>query len=356
MKHEHLWRIIDVEINRITEGLRVLEDLARFKWEDPQLSIKLKEMRNQIARSVNCFKTQLITARNAEHDLGLELSQTLQLDHKTILVELVTANFKRIQEGLRSLEEHFKILDYYEQAKKYEKLRFQTYTLEKNCFEKFFLPKDSLFPDTELYCLTASEYSLGRSNLEIVKAMLEAGVKLIQYREKDLKMQQQFAECLLIRELTHVHQATFIINDHLDLALAVDADGVHLGQDDLPITAARKLLGTKKLIGLSTHSPEQMHAAVQAEVDYIGVGPIYQTNTKKDVCAPVGLEYLDYVVTHCPIPFVAIGGIKEHNLETVIHHGAKCVALVTEIVGEPEISAKINNLKLKISKTKELTR
>ncbi len=351
MKYENLWRIVDVETNRITEGLRVLEDLARFHWEDAELAKELKQIRSQVAISVNSFKAQLITARDAEHDLGLELSQKLKLDHKEELSALVTANFKRVQEGLRSLEEQFKILDYYNQAKDYEKLRFQVYTLEKSFYLRYF--KHTQFPDTELYCLTASEYSQGRSNLEVITAMLEAGVKLIQYREKDLKMQQQFTECLAIRELTRSYQATFIINDHLDLALSVDADGVHLGQDDLPISIARKLLGKEKLLGLSTHSPEQMHAAVVAGVDYIGVGPIYQTYTKKDVCAPVGLEYLDYVVQNCPIPFVAIGGIKEHNLAQVVQHGARCLALVTEIVGAPEIGTKIKNIQNKISQVKE---
>jgi thiamine-phosphate pyrophosphorylase len=125
------------------------------------------------------------------------------------------------------------------------------------------------------------------------------------------------------------------------LALLVGADGVHVGQDDLPVEAVRRLAGPDMIIGLSTHSPEQAQAALKMEVDYIGVGPIFLTNTKKDVCAPVGLEYLEYVVQNIPLPFVAIGGIKEHNILEVRKRGAACICLVTEIVGAIDIKAKV---------------
>jgi len=136
----------------------------------------------------------------------------------------------------------------------------------------------------------------------------------------------------------------FIVNDYVDIAQLVDADGVHVGQDDFPVAEVRRLIGPDKLIGLSTHNPEQAAAAVIAGADYIGVGPIFSTRTKDDVCAPVGLGYLDHVVRTCPLPFVAIGGIKEHNLGQVLDHGAKTVCLVTEIVGAGEIAATVRRL------------
>ncbi len=205
------------------------------------------------------------------------------------------------------------------------------------------------FPDSDIYCITASRYSLGRSNLEVVRQILEAGVKIIQYREKDFPMRQKYQECLAIRDLTAKYNACFFINDDVHLALAVESDGVHVGQDDLPVEKVRELVGEKMLIGLSTHSPEQADEAVKSEVvDYIGVGPLYQTFTKKDVQPPVGLGYLDYVVGRHRIPFVAIGGIKENNVADVIRHGAKCVCLVTEIVGAPSISARIGAIRKQI--------
>lgn len=196
-----------------------------------------------------------------------------------------------------------------------------------------------------IYAILSEEHSLGRSNLEVCEALLRAGIKVIQYREKDKKAGAMFDECQALRRITRDAGATFIVNDHLDLALLTDADGVHLGQEDLPPTAARKLLGPGKIIGLSTHGPSQARAAqTSGVVDYIGVGPIFATKTKKDVCDPVGFEYLDYVVEHIPMPFVAIGGIKEHNIADVRGRGAHVVCLVTEIVGAEDIEAKVRSL------------
>lgn len=199
--------------------------------------------------------------------------------------------------------------------------------------------------DTDLYCITAEEHSRGRSNIEVVKEMINSGVKVIQYREKDKKLLHKYAECLEIRAMTKEASVTFIVNDDIDIAMLVKADGVHIGQDDLPIEKVRELVGNDMIIGLSTHSPKQAEEAVKRGADYIGVGPIYKTYTKKDVCDPVGLEYLRNVVRNIPIPHVAIGGIKEHNMMEVIKHGTKCIAMVTEIVGADNIEEKIKTIK-----------
>jgi thiamine-phosphate pyrophosphorylase len=195
-----------------------------------------------------------------------------------------------------------------------------------------------------LYGLTAEKFSLGRTNTEVVRAMLDAGVRIIQYREKTKKMGAKHEECLLLRAMTREYEAAFIVNDDIDLALLVNADGVHVGQEDLPVAAVRRLVGPDVAIGLSTHSPDQARGAVAAGADYIGVGPIFATRTKEDVCAPVGLNYLDFVVHNIDLPCVAIGGIKEGNLAEVLSHGARCTALVTEIVGAEDIGKTIGRL------------
>lgn len=205
----------------------------------------------------------------------------------------------------------------------------------------------------DLYGITAEEYSLGRSNIQVVGLLIESGIKVIQYREKEKSMRQKYEECLAIRKMTEEAGVTFIVNDHVDLALLVGADGVHLGQDDLPLEQVRRLTAEKLIIGLSTHAPAQAVSALRAQVDYIGVGPIYSTKTKKDVCAPVGLGYLDYVVKNVKLPFVAIGGIKEHNAAEVCGRGAKCLALVTELVGAADISQKVRALRVVIKSTLE---
>lgn len=202
--------------------------------------------------------------------------------------------------------------------------------------------------DTDLYCLTALKFSNGRSNIEVVREMLDNDIKLIQYREKEIKSGQKYEECVEIRKMTREAGAAFIINDDIDLAMMVEADGIHIGQEDFPVHAVRKLIGEEMAIGLSTHSPREAQNALKAGADYIGVGPIFRTFTKDDVVDPVGFEYLDYVVENIDLPFVAIGGIKEHNIAEVMSRGAKCVALVTEIVGADDIGSMIRQLRAAI--------
>lgn len=201
---------------------------------------------------------------------------------------------------------------------------------------------------TDLYGITAEKYSLGRSNIEVVEEMIAAGIEIIQYREKTKEMLDKYRECKKIRKLTAEAGVKLIVNDDVDLALSVNADGVHIGQEDLPPSVVRDLIGPEKIIGLSTHSPEQAQTALKQAVDYIGVGPIFPTNTKENVCRAVGLDYLDYVVENIDLPFVAIGGIKEHNSGQVKDRGADCIAMVTEIVGAEDIPNKVQSLRARL--------
>lgn len=197
-----------------------------------------------------------------------------------------------------------------------------------------------------IYGMTARKFSRGRSNIDVVQQMIAGGVKIIQYREKrpHTSHRVMLDECRQLRTLTREHGVLFIVNDHVDIAMLTDADGVHVGQDDLPVDQVRKLVGSDKIIGLSTHSPQQAQKAMDVGADYIGVGPIFSTRTKADVCDPVGLEYLAYAAKNVTIPFVAIGGIKTHNIEQVSRLGAKTICLVTEIVGADDIVAMTRTL------------
>ncbi len=197
-----------------------------------------------------------------------------------------------------------------------------------------------------VYGITAEKFSRGRTNIEVVNEMIAGGISLIQYREKrpEKSFAEMYTECLAIRKLTREAGVLFIVNDFPTLALLTDADGVHVGQDDFPVPELRSLMGADKIIGLSTHEPAHALKAVQLGADYIGVGPIFSTQTKDDVCAPVGLGYLDFVAKQGQLPFTAIGGIKEHNLAEVIAHGAKSACLVTEIVGADDIAGTVRRL------------
>jgi thiamine-phosphate pyrophosphorylase len=197
-----------------------------------------------------------------------------------------------------------------------------------------------------IYGMTASKFSRGRSNIDVVQQMIAGGATIIQYREKrpHTSHRVMLDECRQLRAVTREHGVLFIVNDHVDIAMLTDADGVHVGQDDLPVDQVRKLVGPHKIIGLSTHSPQQAQAAMAVGADYIGIGPIFSTRTKEDVCDPVGLEYLAYAVKNVTIPFVAIGGIKTHNIDQVSRLGAKTICLVTEIVGADDITAMTRTL------------
>ncbi|MGC8764687.1 MAG: thiamine phosphate synthase [Brevinematia bacterium] len=200
-----------------------------------------------------------------------------------------------------------------------------------------------------IYAITCESRSLGRKNIEVVREMIKGGIEILQYREKNNKtMKEKYFECLEISKIAKENGILFIVNDYIDIAMAVDADGIHIGQDDIPVEVARKLLGHNKIIGVSTHCPEQAIKAVEDGADYIGVGPIFYTNTKENVVSPVGIEYLDFVAKNFSIPFVAIGGIKETNIEEVLRHGAKTVAMVTEITEAINIVEKIQSLRKKL--------
>jgi thiamine-phosphate pyrophosphorylase len=167
--------------------------------------------------------------------------------------------------------------------------------------------------------------------LNTVEAALKGGLTLLQYREKTADDSIRLEEARKLRQLCHAYGALFIINDRVDLALAVNADGVHLGQQDMPIATARQLLGSQRLVGLSTTNLEEMQGAIAQGVDYIGVGPVYETPTKVGKAA-TGLEYVNYAAKNCPIPWFAIGGIDANNVNDVIDAGAERVAVVRSLM------------------------
>ncbi len=182
-----------------------------------------------------------------------------------------------------------------------------------------------------LYGITGEKFANSKSNYQCVKEMIDGGIKIVQYREKDKTMREMIKEAIEISNLCKEKEVLFIVNDHIDLAILTDADGVHVGQDDMAPKDIRKLIGDNKIIGLSTHSIEQAQSAYKdINVDYIGVGPIFPTTTKD--AKPVGLEYLDYVSGNLDIPFVAIGGIKTSNIDKIISRNAHSICMVSEVV------------------------
>lgn len=198
-----------------------------------------------------------------------------------------------------------------------------------------------------VYAITDSKSGKNKKFLEYCEDLLKGGAKIIQYREKKRDLKLLLEEAKALRELTLKYNAIFIVNDYLDIALLSEADGIHIGQNDLPIKDVRKILGENKIIGISTHNPQEAQQAIIDGADYIGVGPIFYTETKEDVCAPVTLEYLDFVNKNIKLPYVVIGGIKENNIDKVLEMGAKSICLVSELVGADntlETTKRINDI------------
>ncbi len=334
-----IYRILDANVNRAAEGIRVVEDICRFHYEDERLTKKLRDVRHKIRKNLKDIDHHLLRHRDSTHDIGKKITKQSKIDKKDNLTQIITANFKRALEAIRVIEEISKTTaNMYERGKIYEALRYELYYLEKEVLNLTNKKKLS----SGIYGITFEKFSNKRSNIKVVKQMIEGGIKVIQYREKNKSFKEMYEEAKILREITKKAGVIFIVNDHIELAMMIEADGVHIGQDDWPFLEVRKLIGDDKIIGLSTHSKEQALEAVKLGADYIGVGPIFDTNTKD--YATVGIEYLEFVAKNIDIPFVAIGGIKEHNIKQIINAGAKSIALVTEITEAENIVGKIKNL------------
>lgn len=199
-------------------------------------------------------------------------------------------------------------------------------------------------PSYDLCVITRNVEHLNRTHLDVARAALEGGATIIQFRDKELDSRALLDLATQLRQLTRARGATFIVNDRVDIALASDADGVHLGQDDLPISAARGILGPHALIGASATTPPEALAAQQAGASYLGVGPIFPTPSKADAGEAIGLTALTEIRRAVTIPVLAIGGLTCENIPGVIHAGADGIAVISAVAEAPDMAAAAANL------------
>ena len=207
-----------------------------------------------------------------------------------------------------------------------------------------------MFREANLYVVITGRFCGGRSALEILDEVLDAGVRLIQCREKEMSDRELYAHARAFRERTLQAGALLILDDRVDLALAVNADGVHLGQDDLPIAAARAM-APDLILGASTHDLEEALAAQAAGASYVNIGPIFATQTKNVPTGVVGPAMIDAIVPHLKIPFTCMGGIKAHNIDEVIQRGARHAAVVTAVTEAADVGKAVRDLMEHFSKT-----
>lgn len=327
-------RIIDANLNRATEGLRVIEEIARFILSDAELSARLKTIRHELQKFFDVEYDNLLDSRDTLNDVGCNI---INPDKKESLDSIFKANFKRVEEAFRVLNQYASFDDSY---------RYRIYTIEKEMRSKLKLDYKKIFlNDKKLYLVTNSDnFESDEIFLDKVALSIKSGVDIVQLREKNTTSKRFIYLAQRIRELTSHFGAAFIVNDRVDIAKISNADGVHLGQDDIPVSYAREILGDNAIIGVSTHCPEHAKKAITDGADYIGVGPVFKTPTKpsKD---PVGLEYVKWAADNVNIPFFAIGSIDTANIKEVVQAGAKRVAVIRAIMYADDIESNCKILK-----------
>ncbi len=312
-------RILDANLDRAREGLRIVEEWCRFGLNSTQLTGECKQLRQEVA---SWHSPELRMARDTPGDPGTELTHP-QEQQRASLQSLLQANFCRVEEAMRVLEEYGKLY-HPDMGGAFKQMRYRVYTLESGLIG---YQRRALLARSHLYLVTSPSEEL----FSIVESAIEGGLTLVQYRDKTADDSLRFQQAQKLCQICHQYGALFIVNDRVDLALAVDADGVHLGQEDMPVATARQLLGPQRLIGRSTTNSEELQSAIQEGADYIGVGPVHETPTKVGKAA-AGLDYVRYAAAHASVPWFAIGGIDVNNVNDVISAGAERVAVVRALM------------------------
>ena len=315
-----IWRILDANFDRAREGLRIIEEWCRFALDDATMANECKQLRQELGL---LHTPEIRSARNTTGDVGTALTHPRE-EQRTGIEQLLQANLCRVQEALRVLEEYGK-LHSANMSSSCKQMRYRAYTLESNLLA---YRRQQILKQARLYLVTTPAPDL----LARVEAALVGGLTLVQYRDKQSNDIDRLELAKQICQLCHNYGALFILNDRVDLALAVDADGVHLGQQDIPIALARQILGSQKIVGRSTTNPDEMARALSEGADYIGVGPVYETPTKAGKAAS-GLSYVEYAAKHATAPWFAIGGIDSSNIDDVLRAGAPAIAIVRAIMG-----------------------
>jgi thiamine-phosphate pyrophosphorylase len=323
-----VYRIIDANLNRLREGLRAVEEQARFLWDDLGLTSRTKGIRHSVKVLEEQYIPQdmLLLNRDSAEDVGQNIdpeSETARGDMGDILV----SNLKRAQEAARVLEEYSKLVNS-ELSVGFKNVRFDLYNLEQEYFKARSL-------DFSLYLLASGPEGLAEA--------LENGVDLVQYRDKDSPDSVRLSNIKEIQAITKEAGVPLIINDRPDLCVLTNSAGVHLGQDDMPVEAARKIVGPGRIVGFSTHSLTQARKADEAGADYIAIGPVFATESKGIPIEPIGLEVLKQVLDVVQSPVVAIGGINADNIDQVLETGVRRMAVIGGILGggDPGENARI---------------
>ncbi|MHC4656889.1 MAG: thiamine phosphate synthase [Planctomycetota bacterium] len=345
-----VYRIIDANFNRGREAIRVVEDYCRFALNSAALTERAKQLRHELSAVVGKLKAgRLIASRDTPGDVGVGQRVDKQLQ-RTDLRDSFTAGCKRLTEALRTLTEATQAINP-DVAETIEKLRYDAYTLEKDIF--VFSEPIEKFKRVRLYVIITS--SIPADVISLTHKCVEGGADCIQLRAKDAEDDKVFALAAEFVQICRTGGILSIINDRADIAVAAGADGVHLGQNDLPVEQARKLALAPLIVGKSTHSLKELEATCKESPTYVSLGPVFPTPTKPGV-APVGLDYVKQgleKLADTGIGHVAIGGITPDNVEEVLRAGAQCISVCSAVTEASNPTAACRALKEKITASKK---
>ena len=326
-------QIIDANLDRAREGLRVLEDWARFALGRKDLVKSLKNFRQILGKHhLKVYKE----SRNFISDQCAGLSHPEQFKRNNAS-SIISSNSARVQEALRVIEE-FSRNHNQNLCKISSDIRYKIYSFEIALLEahsNYSLRK--ILYENNLYFITLDTENL----FEKIKKILEGGVKIIQLRCKKGNDSDNLKFAIKVRELCDDFGALFLINDRVDIALACKADGVHLGQNDLDIRSARNILGFAKIIGISASNELDIKKAIHDGCDYLGIGPVFSTTTKKGGF-PLGINTLKSLTKDISIPWFAIGGIKQENISLLKENNVCKVAIITDLINSKNPTEKAN--------------
>jgi thiamine-phosphate pyrophosphorylase len=365
MKKQTAWRIVDANLNRSREGLRVLEDYSRFALNDGRLSRELKDLRHQLVAAEKLLPTPifghrdsaprnllnegLLFHRDTERDIGTQISTPTESIRNEIS-DVVTANCRRLQEALRSLEEFGKLFAA-EFAANIKQIRYRSYSLQQELTAAFRSKETANMLEGRAERLQASVlYVLITESFcrlpwkHVVEASLLGGADVLQLREKHLSDRELLYRARWIADACLRAGCLFIVNDRADIAVSANADGVHVGQEELSASEARAVLRPDQLLGISTHTLSQAQLAESDGADYIGVGPTFPSVTKSFSEIP-GLALVTEVSRNVQLPAFAIGGIGIENLNSVRQAGGNRVALTSCIAGSEDPAVTVRELK-----------
>jgi thiamine-phosphate pyrophosphorylase len=331
-------RAIDANLNRGREALRVIEDYCRFVLNDRFLTEEVKTCRHALAEASKKLPQSLLMAgRESLRDVGTSATAAGEY-HRAAPRDVAIVNFKRLQESLRSLEEFGKLFGS-DLGRDLEAIRYRVYTLER-AFAIGSKSRDRL-KDANLYVLLTGSQCSASLDWTIERAAA-GGANIFQLREKGLTDRELLERARNVRRWTRKAGVLFIVNDRPDIAKLAEADGVHLGQDDLPVMEARRILGPDVLLGVSTHSMDQVRRAVLDGADYLGIGPTFPSKTKSFGSFP-GLAFVREALAETTLPAFALGGIDPTNIDRVVSAGAKRIAVSSCIAAadDPEAVAMI---------------